>query len=87
MEYSKDLPKGFTALSQYAEDGGPPLGQNAEDVTGTMLCYSGIQTGPDARFYSIYSEMAEAFNNEGKPLVLQVRFPSRSCCFDCCPRQ
>jgi len=31
----------------------------------------GIQTGPDARFYSIYSEMAEAFNNEGKPLVLQ----------------
>eukprot|EP00959_Pyramimonas_sp_CCMP1952_P238110 4976143-Pyramimonas_sp.AAC.2 len=40
------------------------------------LSSSGIQTGPDARFYSIYSEMAEAFSNEGKALVLQVRFLS-----------
>jgi hypothetical protein len=34
----------------------------------------GIQTGPDARFYSIYSPLDTPFSNEGKTLVLQVRF-------------
>jgi calreticulin len=31
----------------------------------------GIQTGPDARFYSISASAAEKFGNEGTPLVLQ----------------
>ena len=33
----------------------------------------GIQTGPDARFYSISADMGKTFSNEGKTLVVQVR--------------
>jgi hypothetical protein len=32
----------------------------------------GIQTGPDSKFFAIYSEMAKPVNNEKKELVLQV---------------
>lgn len=31
----------------------------------------GIQTGQDARFYSISSKFPKAFSNKGKPLVIQ----------------
>lgn len=32
----------------------------------------GIQTGPDSRFFALYSEMEKKFDNKGKDLVLQV---------------
>lgn len=32
----------------------------------------GIQTGPDSKFFAIYSEIAKPINNEKKELVLQV---------------
>ena len=32
----------------------------------------GIQTGPDARFYTTYAPLSKPFNNEGKDLVIQV---------------
>ena len=31
----------------------------------------GIQTGPDSKFFAIYSELAKPFDNKGKDLVLQ----------------
>lgn len=33
----------------------------------------GLQTGPDARFYSISADMGKTVSNEGKTLVVQVR--------------
>jgi hypothetical protein len=32
----------------------------------------GIQTGPDSKYFAIYSEIKKPINNEGKELVLQV---------------
>lgn len=32
----------------------------------------GIQTGPDSKFFAIYSEMKKPFTNAKKDLVLQV---------------
>lgn len=37
----------------------------------------GIQTGPDARFFAYYTKLDTPFDNEGKDLVLQVRFFTR----------
>lgn len=33
----------------------------------------GIQTGPDSKYFALYSEIKKPINNEGKELVLQVR--------------
>jgi len=38
---------------------------------GDEVADKGIQTGPDARFYAISSEMENTVSNEGKDLVLQ----------------
>lgn len=33
----------------------------------------GIQTGPDSKYFALYSEMKKSYTNDGKELVLQVR--------------
>jgi len=38
----------------------------------------GIQTGPDSKYFSIYSELKKPVTNDGKELVLQVSWSIRS---------
>lgn len=35
------------------------------------LCFAGLQTSTDARFYALSAKFPEAFSNEGKTLVVQ----------------
>ena len=39
--------------------------------TGGEADNGGIQTGPDSKFFALYSELATPFDNTGKDLVLQ----------------
>jgi calreticulin len=32
----------------------------------------GIQTGPDSKYFALYSELKKAYTNEGKELIVQV---------------
>jgi calreticulin len=33
----------------------------------------GIQTGPDSKYFALYSELKKPFTNDGKELVLQFQ--------------
>lgn len=37
-----------------------------------VVADKGIQTGPDSKYFALYTELKKAVNNEGKELVLQV---------------
>lgn len=43
------------------------------DISPFLAADKGIQTGPDSKYFSIYSELKKPFTNDGKELVLQVR--------------
>lgn len=36
------------------------------------LADKGIQTGPDSKYFALYSELKKPFTNDNKELVLQV---------------
>ena len=50
---------------------------------GDAAAGKGIQTGPDSKYFALYSELKKPFTNDKKDLVLQVRARVRRC--SACP--
>ena len=61
-----------TSTWKVAEDLAGKFEHSAGDWYGHPEEDKGIRTTPDARFYTIWTEMEEEFTNKGKDLVLQV---------------
>lgn len=53
------------AAGEFKHTAGKWFGGKEEDA-------KGIQTGPDSKFFALYSELKKAYTNDKKDLVVQV---------------